>query len=82
MEEMLGRYYMHIDNGGFTLEVKSFYNNDGEHIGTQMEIGNSFYGYTTNSMKLHTGKDNSSLGAKDFRAMAEFLNEIAAKLPE
>lgn len=82
MEENLGKHYMHIDNGGLSMEAKALYHEGGEFAGAELKIENSFYGYTSNSITLHVGKNGSSLSAKDFKAMADFLNKIAEKLPE
>ena len=79
-EEKLGQLYIHIDNGGISLEAKAFYD-DGEYAGAELKIENSFYGYVSNTMILHVGQNGASLNAKDFRTLANFLNEVASKLP-
>lgn len=76
----LGKHYMHIDNGGLILEAKVLYRETGEYAGAELQIENSFYGYMSNSMVLHVGANANELGAKDLRAMANFLNEMAVKL--
>lgn len=73
---------MHIDNGGLSMEAKAFYHDGGEFATAELKIENCFYGYATNSITLHVGENGSSLSAKDLRAMADFFNKIAAKLPE
>ena len=39
-EEELGKYYMHIDNGGLMMRVKSYHHGDGEYSHAELEIEN------------------------------------------
>lgn len=53
--ELIDQYY-HIDNGGITVRLTASNNGDGPggYFLNGIEIGNSFYGYTTNTMTIHT----------------------------
>lgn len=78
--EKLGEYYMHINNGGLTMELSALYDDNEKFESAELKIENSFYGYMSNSMTLYVGEDGEDLSGNDLRAMADFLNNMALKL--
>lgn len=81
-KKLIDKHY-HIDNGGITVELNALDNGDGTYFIDGLSISNSFYGYTTNTMNLHSlvSKDNidilEDLGKQLILASQKFkeLNE-------
>lgn len=49
--ELLNKHY-HVDNGGYTFKINAINNGDDEYYLDGLEISNSFFGYSENTIKM------------------------------
>jgi len=69
IREKFYEHYEHIDNGGYTFTLWKLYNADeSDNCWYELEIKNSFYGYSTNTMVLY-----EKIDLKFIKTMADFF---------